>query len=103
MNLVEGPTPVVGYLLRTIPILIEADGAGLACGLFEYLLELGDFRPKVLCATHFHEIFEYGLLLPRSELQFGHMEVQIDPKEDSDLPITYLYKSYSLLIILNAY
>lgn len=39
-----------------------SDGAGLACGIFEYLLGLGDERPKVLAATHFHEIFENGFL-----------------------------------------
>lgn len=31
-----------------------ADGAGLACAVFEYLLELGDKRPKVVGATHYH-------------------------------------------------
>ena len=30
------------------------DGAGLACGVFEYLLSLGCGRPKVIGATHFH-------------------------------------------------
>lgn len=69
------------------------DGAGLACGIFEYLLNLGDNRPKVVAATHFHEIFENGFLEPRPELQFGHMEVQVDERsrEIGD-QITYLYK-----------
>ena len=31
-----------------------SDGAGLACGVFEYLLSLGCGRPKVVGATHFH-------------------------------------------------
>lgn len=31
-----------------------ADGAGLACGVFEYLISLGDMCPKVVAATHFH-------------------------------------------------
>jgi DNA mismatch repair protein MSH5 len=30
------------------------DGAGLACGVLEYLLGLGRNRPRVLAATHFH-------------------------------------------------
>lgn len=69
------------------------DGAGLACGLFEYLLGLGNERPKVLGATHFHEIFEVGFLAPRLELAFGHMEVHIDPETaDLENQITYLYK-----------
>ena len=70
------------------------DGAGLACGVFEYLLGLGDNRPKVLGATHFHEIFENGFLRKRPELTFGHMEVRVDAEaaqiEDQ---VTYLYKS----------
>ena len=69
------------------------DGAGLACGLFDYLLSLGGQRPKVLAATHFHEIFENGLLPERPELQFGHMQVQVDPNQrDVEDQITYLYK-----------
>ncbi|UPX10844.1 uncharacterized protein EKO05_0001482 [Ascochyta rabiei] len=31
-----------------------SDGAGLACAVMEYLLSLGDERPKVIGATHFH-------------------------------------------------
>jgi DNA mismatch repair protein MSH5 len=33
---------------------VVADGAGLACGVFEYLISLGDMCPKVVTATHFH-------------------------------------------------
>ncbi|OJD19083.1 hypothetical protein AJ78_00956 [Emergomyces pasteurianus Ep9510] len=70
----------------------STDGAGLACGLFEYLLSLGEKRPKVLAATHFHEIFENGFLAPRQELGFGYMEVQVDPAaSDVENQVTYLY------------
>lgn len=34
--------------------MIRLDGAGLACGVFEYLLSLGEEAPKVIAATHFH-------------------------------------------------
>ncbi|KAL8831364.1 MAG: hypothetical protein Q9170_005327 [Blastenia crenularia] len=69
------------------------DGAGLACGLFEHFLSLGADRPKVLGATHFHEIFENGFLLPRPYLAFGHMEVRIDEEaEEIEGQVTYLYK-----------
>lgn len=68
------------------------DGAGLACGVFEYLLSLGAHRPKVLGATHFHEIFESGYLEERRELAFGHMEIRVDTKaEVVEDQITYLY------------
>ena len=70
------------------------DGAGLACGIFEYLLNLGHERPKVLAATHFHEIFESGFLPPRPHLAFGHMEIRVDEKtQEAGEQITYLYKS----------
>ena len=69
------------------------DGAGLACGVFEYFLALGEDRPKLLGATHFHEIFENGFLPERPLLAFGYMEVRLD-KEAAALEnqITYLYK-----------
>lgn len=61
--------------------------------MFEYLLNLGEDRPKVLAATHFHEIFEHGFLRPRPYLAFGHMEIRVDKDahEDAD-QVTYLYK-----------
>ncbi|KAF1930781.1 mismatch repair protein 5 [Didymella exigua CBS 183.55] len=69
-----------------------SDGAGLACAVMEYLLSLGNENPKVIGATHFHEIFEMGLLRPRSALSFGHLEVKVDAdKSEVDDQITYLY------------
>ena len=68
------------------------DGAALACGVFEYLVGLGPERPKVLGATHFHEIFENNFLEERSELGFGHMEVHVDTEAEAmEDQITYLY------------
>lgn len=58
-----------------------ADGAGLAAGVFGHLLGEGrGVRPKVLAATHFHEIFEMGYLDPRRGLglMLAHMEVRVD-------------------------
>ncbi|KAI4088531.1 MAG: hypothetical protein LQ339_008707 [Xanthoria mediterranea] len=69
------------------------DGSGLACGVFEHFLSLGDESPKVLGATHFHEIFENGFLQPRPLLAFGHMEIRVDMEADAvEEQITYLYK-----------
>ncbi|KUJ20542.1 uncharacterized protein LY89DRAFT_578807 [Mollisia scopiformis] len=84
---------------RTLIIIDEfgkgtnaSDGAGLCCGAFEYLLSLGINRPKVLAATHFHEIFENGFLSDRPELSFGHMEVRVDTQAELvEDQITYLY------------
>ncbi|APA14707.1 hypothetical protein SS1G_06712 [Sclerotinia sclerotiorum 1980 UF-70] len=70
----------------------STDGASLACGVFEYFLGLDSHRPKVLGATHFHEIFENGFLPPRPELAFGHMEVHVNKEADlADDQVTYLY------------
>lgn len=70
-----------------------SDGAGLACGVFEHFLSLDAERPKVLGATHFHEIFENGFLQPRPQLAFGHMEIRIDKDAEAmENQITYLYK-----------
>lgn len=72
------------------------NGAGLACGVFKYFLNLGAQRPKVLAATHFHEIFENGLLEERPELAFGHMEVRVDIAAKAvEEQITYLYNFVS--------
>jgi DNA mismatch repair protein MSH5 len=69
-----------------------SDGAGLASGVFEYFLNLGVERPKVLGATHFHEMFVNGYLQERPELGFGHMEVRIDNRAVApEEQITYLY------------
>ncbi|KAG9944714.1 hypothetical protein KCU85_g7785, partial [Aureobasidium melanogenum] len=68
------------------------DGAGLAAGVFNHLLERGDGCPKVIGATHFHEIFESGFLLPHERLAFGHFEVRVDPQSQQiDEQLTYLY------------
>lgn len=77
--------------------MCASDGAGLACGLFTYLLDLGIHRPKVLAATHFHEIFESGFLKHREALEFSHMEIRVDETaEEIEDKITYLYKLGSL-------
>ncbi|KAF2428685.1 hypothetical protein EJ08DRAFT_324329 [Tothia fuscella] len=69
------------------------DGAGLACGVLEYLLGLNENCPKVLAATHFHEIFESGFLPPRPSLAFGFMEVHVEPNPvEVSRQITYLYQ-----------
>jgi DNA mismatch repair protein MSH5 len=68
------------------------DGAGLAAGVFEHLLQRGPECPKVLGATHFHEIFEPQFLPERPSLAYAHMEVRVDAEvSDVDNQITYLY------------
>ncbi|KAJ5553509.1 DNA mismatch repair protein MutS core [Penicillium frequentans] len=69
----------------------ESDGIGLACGVFEHLLGLED-SPKVLAATHYHEIFENDFLALRPKLQLGHMEVKVcEESQQVEDQVTYLY------------
>ncbi|KAL4905989.1 hypothetical protein BDW74DRAFT_184936 [Aspergillus multicolor] len=69
----------------------EHDGIGLACGILEHLLSLED-APKVIAATHFHEILENEFLRVRPRLQLGHMEVRVcEESHEADDQITYLY------------
>ena len=50
-------------------------------------------RPKILAATHFHEIFENGFLKNRPSLSYGYMEVRLNREaEDLEDQVTYLYK-----------
>lgn len=74
------------------PQLICTDGIGLACGIFDHLLSIED-APRVIAATHFHEIFENDFVEPRPRLQLGHMEVKVceEPQGVED-QVTYLYK-----------
>ncbi|KAH7326765.1 muts domain V-domain-containing protein [Stachybotrys elegans] len=69
------------------------DGAGLLAGLLEHFSSLGDEMPRVLLATHFHELIEGGFLDGICNLSFFHMSVEsnweISGSEDH---ITYLFK-----------
>ncbi|KXS95611.1 hypothetical protein AC578_10391 [Pseudocercospora eumusae] len=70
------------------------DGAGLAAGVFEHFLQQHPHCPKVLGATHFHEIFESGFLAPRPGLglAFAHMEIQLETSETrTGRQITFSY------------
>ncbi|KAI5805773.1 muts domain V-domain-containing protein [Geopyxis carbonaria] len=71
----------------------SADGAGLACATFEALLARGSARPKVLAATHFHEILEPPLsfLPPQEGLAFFNMRITLDRRARAEDMVTYLY------------
>ncbi|OJA09631.1 hypothetical protein AZE42_01410 [Rhizopogon vesiculosus] len=54
----------------------HADGAGLFCGVIKHLLNRGSQCPKVLAATHFHEVFQEDMLDPgKFPITFSHMQV----------------------------
>ena len=64
-------------------LLNSLDGAGLFCGVIQYLLGLKNesngtsATPKVLAATHFHEIFHSNLLDESLPIDFVHMEAML--------------------------
>ncbi|KAI3331791.1 muts domain V-domain-containing protein [Xylariaceae sp. AK1471] len=69
------------------------DGAGLMAATITHFVSLGPERPKLLVATHFHEILDGDFLEESAELAFAHMEIHIDldapTMEDQ---VTYLYQ-----------
>ncbi|KAH6908017.1 muts domain V-domain-containing protein [Coprinopsis sp. MPI-PUGE-AT-0042] len=55
---------------------LSTDGAGLFCGVLMHLLERGSQCPKVLVATHFHEVFAEDLLdVENLPITLSHMQV----------------------------
>ncbi|CAI2171965.1 328_t:CDS:10 [Funneliformis geosporum] len=67
----------------------STDGAGLFCGVIEHLLSLGRDCPKVIAATHFHEIFENNLLPQTLPISLNTMEIM---KDDEQEELTFLYR-----------
>ncbi|KAI0542909.1 putative MSH5 protein [Xylaria digitata] len=69
------------------------DGAGLMTATINHFSSLGFERPKLLVATHFHEIFEGDFLAEDTELAFAHMKIHIDLNTlTTEDQVTYLYQ-----------
>ncbi|KAI5920830.1 muts domain V-domain-containing protein [Camillea tinctor] len=69
------------------------DGVGLMAALLDHFTSLGSQRPKVLAATHFHEIFEGGFLEGKETLAFGHMDIRLDYDAPTlEDQVIYLYQ-----------
>lgn len=69
------------------------DGAGLVTALLDHFLGLKEDMPKVLAATHFHEIFEHNFLPNSPRLFFAHMDVLVDLEaENTEDQVTYLFR-----------
>ncbi|RIB15967.1 muts domain V-domain-containing protein [Gigaspora rosea] len=67
----------------------STDGAGLFCGVMEHLLKRGKDCPKIIAATHFHEIFENNLLSRFLPISLTTMEIMNDDKDEE---LTFLYR-----------
>ncbi|KAI1744377.1 putative MSH5 protein [Xylaria scruposa] len=69
------------------------DGAGLITAAINHFAGLGCERPKLLVATHFHEILDGHILAESAELAFAHMEIRIDLEAPTmEDQVTYLYQ-----------
>ncbi|KAK7714064.1 hypothetical protein SLS64_004161 [Diaporthe eres] len=69
------------------------DGAGLLSALLSHFLNLAEDAPRVLAATHFHEVFENRLLPNTPKLSFAHMDVRVDLETESvDDQVTFLFR-----------
>ncbi|RMZ88581.1 hypothetical protein DV736_g4193, partial [Chaetothyriales sp. CBS 134916] len=55
----------------------SCDGAGLAAGVFYYLLDRSSETPKVLVASHHHEVFETGIFDDHPKLRHSHMAITL--------------------------
>lgn len=63
---------------------LSTDGAGLFCAVLQHLLARGADCPKVLAATHFHDIFRVGLLDPHhAPIAFRHMQIMFTASDGS--------------------
>jgi DNA mismatch repair protein MSH5 len=69
------------------------NGSALFTAYLVHLLDMGPERPRVIVGTHFHDIFENGLLQQREGVGFAHMDVKLNEKaEEMEDEITYLFK-----------
>ncbi|KAF4332583.1 DNA mismatch repair MSH5 [Fusarium beomiforme] len=68
------------------------NGAGLLAALLDYYLSLGPKCPRLLAATHFHEVFESGYLEHHNGLRIAHMNTRMDWDASLvDDQVTYLF------------
>ncbi|KAM5356344.1 hypothetical protein ACJ41O_002990 [Fusarium nematophilum] len=69
------------------------DGSGLLAALLDHFLSLGRDGPRLLAATHFHEIFEGGYLAHHDDLlSLAFMDVRVDwNAQQAEDQVTYLF------------
>lgn len=71
----------------------QDDGAGLLAATLDHFLSLGSNAPRMLVATHFHEIFDGRYFNQNANLLLGHMDVRTNWEAiDADNRVTYLFK-----------
>ncbi|PAV17141.1 dna mismatch repair msh5 [Pyrrhoderma noxium] len=65
-------------------IIVPLDGSGLFCGVLRSFLARGYDCPKILSATHFHDVFQADLLDPSLPISFLHMQILLPCLPDQD-------------------
>ena len=55
------------------------------CGILRHLIHLGTDCPKVMAATHFHEVFANGLLGLDLPIGYVHMEAMLTDGQEGTL------------------
>lgn len=68
------------------------DGAGLLAAMLDHFLTSGSSSPRLLLATHFHELFEGGYLEDLPGLGLAHMDVLTDWEAATEDQVTYLFR-----------
>ncbi|KAL7964901.1 muts domain V domain-containing protein [Trichoderma sp. SZMC 28014] len=75
-------------------------GAGMFTAMLDHFLSPATPTPKLVVATHFHEVFSNGYLNNHSELSLMHMDVRADmDATNAEDKVTYLFQltdGYSL-------
>ncbi|KAG8675491.1 hypothetical protein FPOAC1_001470 [Fusarium poae] len=68
------------------------DGAALLAALLDHYLSLGSDCPRLLAATHFHEVFENSYLEHHSSFRIAHMNVRLEREASLvDDQVIYLF------------
>ncbi|QPC75868.1 hypothetical protein HYE68_006620 [Fusarium pseudograminearum] len=68
------------------------DGAALLAALLDHYLSLESDCPRLLAATHFHEVFENNYLAHHSSFKIAHMNVRLEQEASLvDEQVTYLF------------
>lgn len=95
--------------LYNVLMALITDGAGLFCGVLQHLLNRGNDCPRVLAATHFHDLFSTAQIDSSSldrltclhmEVIFTRVEADNNMTDEQDMSmaigpgekITYLYR-----------
>ncbi|KAL2920372.1 hypothetical protein HK105_200445 [Polyrhizophydium stewartii] len=71
----------------------SSDGIGLFCAVLESFVNRGASCPRVIAATHFHEILAHDLLrVPHGSVGLSHMRIIESPSREGTDAVSFLYE-----------